>query len=140
MTATAAQIATVRRLTNEPDSTTYTDGAIQAVIEGFPCLDERGEQPYSWDTSYTPPVKEDNVNWVPTYDLNAAAAAIWDEKASVVAQDFDFSADGGSYKRSQVYDQYSKMARRYASKRKPSTITLWPSPRPPSEVINQNVA
>lgn len=131
MTATAAQIARVRRMVNEPDDTTYDDEAIQGYIEDYPLLDERGEEPYTWDTSTQPPTQDANDDWIPTYDLNAAAADIWEEKAGVVAQDYAFNADGGQYSRNQVYEQYMRNVAHYRSKRSVGTITAttWPPPR-----------
>ena len=139
MTATAAQIAQLRRMVNEPTAGIYSDAAIQTLIETYPLMDELGTEPYYWDYTTEPPTKVDNISWVPTYDLNAAAAVIWEEKASVVAVDFDFSADGGSYTRSQVYDQYMAQARRFASKRAATTVQLRPYPRPLPTQIDQDL-
>lgn len=123
MTATATMIARVRRLVNEPETTTYTDDDISAIIETYPLDDERGEEPYTWDNSTEPPTKDANDNWIVTYDLNEAAADIWEEKAALVAQDYDFKADGGGYTRSQVYDQFMKLADHYRSRRSVTTIS-----------------
>ena len=130
MTATAAQIARVRRMVDEPDDTTYDDDLIQDYIEDYPLLDERGKEPFTWDTSTQPPTQDANEDWIPTYDLNAAAADIWEEKAAGVAEDYDFSADGGKYTRSQVYEQYMRNAMRFRSRRSMRTITatIWPEP------------
>lgn len=130
MTATAAQIAQVRRMVNEPDDTTYDDDAIQGYIEAYPLIDERGEVPYTWDTSTTPPSQDENEDWIPTYDLHAAAADIWLEKAAVLAQDYDFAADGGRFSRAQAYAHAMKMYRHYRGRRKPRTIIpfMWPDP------------
>ena len=129
MTATAAMILQVRGWTNEPDDTTYDDDAITVFIERYPLLDERGEVPYTFDTSTEPPTEEANDLWLATYDLHAAAADIWQEKAAVVAQDFDFSADGGNYSRSQVVAQFERQARYHSARRKPSTIRLHKYPK-----------
>lgn len=130
MTATAAMIARVRRMTNEPDGTSdYDDSDIQTVIETYPLIDDRGEEPFTWDTSTEPPTKDTNENWIVTYDLNAAAADIWDEKVAVLAQDYDFAADGARYSRSRPYEQAKAQARYFRSKRAPKTITLEPWPR-----------
>jgi len=128
MAATAAQIAKLRRMINEPAFDPYTDDVLTTYIESYPVMDERGEVPYTWDTSTEPPTQDDNDNWVDTYDLHAAAADIWEEKASVVSADFDFSADGGKYTRSQVYEQYMANARMHKSRRCVRTGTLykWP--------------
>jgi len=128
MAATAAQIERLRRMVDEPDDTTYDDDALTDYIERYPLVDELGEEAYTWDTSTQPPTQEENDDWIATYDLNAAAADIWEEKAATVAEDFDFSADGGRYSRSQAYEHYMKMAARYRSKRAMGTISAvkWP--------------
>lgn len=138
MSATAAQIAQVRRMVNEPSETTYTDDDITTYIESYPLLDERGEVPYTWDTSTSPPTQDDNDDWIPTYDLHAAAADIWEEKASVVAADFDFRADGGQYSRSQVYEQYMKQCRFHRSRRTPTTHQGIMFPEPDSGISNDH--
>lgn len=130
MSATAADIARLRRMVNESGTTTYSDDDLTDYIERHPVVDERGEEPYTWDTSTTPPTQDDNEDWIPTYDLNSAAADIWDEKAAIVAQDFDFDADGGRYNRSQVVEQYRRRAVYYRSRRMPRSIKLVMSPNP----------
>jgi hypothetical protein len=122
---TAAQIAQLRRMVAEPTSTTYNDTVLTAIIENYPTIDALGQSPVYW-SSATPPVSTLNPYWVATYDLNAAAAQIWQEKAAVPAADYDFSVDGGSFDRSQVYEQAMKMARYYGAKRQAGTITLHP--------------
>ena len=51
--------------------------------------------------------------WVPTWDLNTAAAEGWRRKAAKVAGNFDFGADGQNFDRSQVLDNCERMARMY---------------------------
>jgi hypothetical protein len=127
MAPTAAQIATLRRMVAEPTVATYSDALLTTFIETYPLMDERGEYPYTW-SSATPPVKVTNTSWVETYDLCAAAAAIWQEKAATYASQYDFSADGGNYSRSQAYQQMLGQARYYAARRSPKTMTatMWP--------------
>jgi hypothetical protein len=127
MTATAAQIAQLRRMVAEPATTTYSDVLIQGFIEKYPLLDERGQTPYYFDGS-TPPAKVANTSWVATYDLNAAAADVWEEKAAAVSTQVNFSADGGNYSMSNQYEQYMKNARHYRSRRAPtsSRVLKWP--------------
>lgn len=117
MAATAEQVDRVRRMIAESTNTTYSYATLKAYIERYPLPDERGEDPYTWDTSTTPPTQDANEDWIATYDLNAAAADLWEEKAAGVAEDFSFSADGGSFQRQQRYEQYMKMAARYRSRR-----------------------
>jgi hypothetical protein len=47
-----------------------------------------------------------------TYDIEAAAADIWRQKAGHVADRFDFSADGAQFKASQLAAQYERQAQR----------------------------
>jgi len=47
------------------------------------------------------------------YNLNRAAAAMWEMKASHAVKGYDFSADGATFHRSQVYDHCMKMAQHY---------------------------
>jgi hypothetical protein len=117
MTATAAQISTLRRMTDEPTIATYSDVQMQAFIEACPLVDELGTIPYSWDLSTDPPTKISTPQWIPTYDLNKAAGEVWGEKAAAVAESFTFSADGGDYDLNAKHTQYMKMASMYRSKR-----------------------
>lgn len=137
MTATAAMIEEVRRKVSESDVTTYDDEKIQEYIERYPLLDEQGEPPYTLDTSTEPPSEDANEDWIPTYDLNMAAADIWEEKAATLAGIYDFSADGGQYNRSQAFRQAMQMAQRFRSRRQPRTHTLhkWPDERDPRTYV-----
>jgi len=133
MSATAAQIARIRRLVDEPTGDNgYTDAVIAEYIETYPGPDERGEAPYTWDTSTQPPSKETNESWIPTYDLQAAAADIWEEKAATLAEDYDFTADGGNYSRAQAYANYMTKARYHRARRKMGTHQLHVDPPPDS--------
>lgn len=127
MSASAEQIARVRRMVNEPTAVTYADEDIQGYIESYPLEDARGEAPLVESTT-TPGTLETNPDWTPTYDLNAAAADLWAEKAAVLAQDFDFKAEGAQFSRSQAYEQAMKQSRYFRSRRSPKTITLRPEP------------
>lgn len=131
MSATDAQVRRLQRMTNEQTFDTYSPGDFKDYIETYPLIDDQGLDPWYIDVSTTPPSRAETVGWIPTYDLHAAAADIWEEKAAIVAQDFDFNADGGSYSRSQVYEQYQKRARYHRARRVPSTFTLRQEPRLP---------
>lgn len=124
MTATQLQINQLRRMIAESTSETYTDTMLAAYIAARPLMDDRGQDPYCWDDSTTPPSQAANDNWIPTYDLNATAADLWEEKAAAVAAEFDFHADGGIYSRSQKYEQYMNRARYYRSRAAAGTIRL----------------
>jgi len=113
MTATADQIAKLRRMIAEPTATVYSDSALADYIEAYPVTDASGEDPTYLDHTTTPPTITVNADWIATYDLNAAAAEIWDEKAADLSDKYNFSADGGRYDRSQAYMQACAMAAKY---------------------------
>ena len=136
MAATAAEIAQLRRMTDLVGSTAYDDTTLQNYIEKYPTLDENGYAPGEWLLT-APPQWIVNPLWIPTYDLAAAAAQVWGEKAAALAPDYDFAADGGNYTRSQAYNQAMAQARYWESRQAAGTITLasWPRPTLTSEVI-----
>lgn len=67
-----------------------------------------------------------DTGWIPTYDLNAAAAEGWRRKAGKVSGSNDFSVDGDSYSDSQQHAMCLEMARSYAAKSS-GTISLAPT-------------
>lgn len=128
MAATATQIAQLRRMVAELTLDTYDDVTLAGYIEAYPLLDAEGEVAYTWDTSSSPPTQTANAGWIPTYDLHAAAADVWEEKAGALTTAFDFGADGATYQRSQQYDMMMRQARYHRSRRSPTSGTLikWP--------------
>jgi len=122
-----ALIPRLRRMTGEVSTGTYSDTEMAEFIELYPLEDGRGEGPLI-ESETDPGTLETNPDWTATYDLNAAAATIWAEKAATLSQDFDFTADGGSYHRSQAYEQAMKQSRYYQSRRSMKGITLRPEP------------
>lgn len=115
MAASADQIARVRRMIAEPTTTTYSDDALADYIEAYPVTDVAGVRP-------------DGSGWVATYDLHAAAADLWEEKAAPLQPKFDFSADGGSFDRSQAYEAAMDQARYHAARRRPSSRPIFKGP------------
>lgn len=65
-----------------------------------------------------------DVGYTTTVDLYRAAAAAWMEKASMVADGYDFQADGASFTRSQMFSQYLSQASRYASMANSLTVSV----------------
>ena len=128
MTATEAHIAEVRRMVAEPTTDPYNDDLLSGFIERYPRIDEQGELPYTL-SSDSPPTQDANDNWIVTYDLHAAAADIWDEKAAGVVHLYNMNADGGKYDRSNIYEQYMKLCRSHRAQRLPSTVRLHKSPK-----------
>lgn len=137
MTVSAAMIADVRRMVNEPTEAIYTDEIITSIIEKYPVIDELGTLPYYWDYAGGVPTKVENTAWVDTYNLNAVSADIWEEKAATLAGRFDFSADGGSYTRSQAYTQAFNMAKYYRGRSGIKSIRLLKSPEEPEKLSNR---
>ena len=129
MTVTTAQIAQIRRLVAEPTATTYSDVLLTSIIELYPTIDELGTMPYYYVQTGGVPTQTANANWIPTYNLNMAAAQIWDEKAAAIANQYDFKADGGDYSRSQAFKHASEQAKYYRSRRGLSTFRLYKSPK-----------
>lgn len=129
MAATAAMAAELRRMVDESTEDTYSDDLIDSIIEKFPLIDALGTDPRDIDYSTTPPTISEKDEWIPTYDLNAAAASIWEEKAAAIADEFSFKADGGSFSRKEKYDQFMAISRRFASKKSAKPIKVWIEPR-----------
>ena len=129
MAATAAMAAKLRKMVDEPLETTYDDDLIDDYIETYPLIDFVGTSPQEVDFSTTPPTISERDEWIPTYDLNAAAADIWEEKAAAIADEFDFSADGGRYDRSNKYEQYMSKSRYHSSRRAAKASRIYIEPR-----------
>lgn len=117
MSASAEQIERLRRMVAEPTAETYSDAMLAAAIEARPVVDSAGRRPR--DTSGV-----ENRSWAPTYDLAAAAADLWEEKAAALAANYDFNADGGDYKRSQAFAQAQKMVHHYRSRVVVSSVPI----------------
>jgi hypothetical protein len=131
MAASAAQISQVRLMCGlAAGDTTYTDAILTTYIETYPVLDAFGLQWYVWDYTTYPPHQDVNDDWVPSYDLNAAAGDVWSEKAGSLAAKFDFSADGANMSLSQQYQQAQQQARYYRARRAAGTIKHQVEPRP----------
>lgn len=99
MAASETDVARLRKLIAEPTTDNYSDEDLETVIERYPIDDSEGNEPTDSD-------------WVASYDVFLSAAEIWTEKAATLtaAGAYDFTADDGTFKRSQMYDQYMKMA------------------------------
>lgn len=107
----------LRRMVAEPTQDTYGDDLLGEYLAAYPLPDSAGAQPT--DTA-----------WLGCWDAALAAAQIWEEKAAAFAADYDFSADGGSYQRSQVHRQMLDIARNFRARRKTSALVLKAQPRP----------
>lgn len=85
-----------------------TDGAFNELT---PTTSDFKLAYFTFASSQTPPVLI--YGWY--YDMNAAAADVWDLKAAKYADGFDFAADGGDFKLSQKVAQAQKQAASYRS-------------------------
>lgn len=119
----AADIERFRRMVAEPGTATYSDSALITTISHYPLPDVAGEWPLLTSGSA-------NTDWIATYDLAAAAADVWSEKRTAFVGNFDFTADGATFNKSQVYEQYSKEERKWRSRRSLGTHTMVPYPAP----------
>lgn len=122
MAASEIQIDQVRANCGGIES--YEDEAIALVIERYPLVDRFGTPALVWDRSQTPPTSSEHPNWVPTYDLNAAAADIWGEIAAGYVGDFDFSTNDQRFDRSQKHEQAMAQVRYYRSRRAPTSLQM----------------
>lgn len=116
-TPTSDQVLELRGKIDEPTTANYSDLALQNILQRYPMLDWKDTEPYmivNWAPNINPTY---DPYWQPTYDLNRAAADVWEEKAAKLAEDTDFSADGSSFSRSQRYQQYMAQARFFRSRR-----------------------
>lgn len=78
------------------------DATLARLVARFRIADTAGRRP-------------DDTHWEPSYALNAAAAEGWRMKASRVAADFNFSADGASFSKGDVIEHFLQMERQYAA-------------------------
>lgn len=104
MAVSADVIACVRRMVAEPENAApWDDETISMYIERYALRDASGLMP-------------DDEGWTPTYDLNAAARDIWNDKAAALASEFDVSVDGTTARRSQRFRQARRMAAYYGAR------------------------
>lgn len=106
---------TTARLLDEADLDAH---ALQSLVK-----DSAGLTPVDPDTGIT------TVGYVNTVDLYRAASYGWHQKAGVYAEQFEFMADGGLFKRNQAYDMCVKQAARYADMAQSNFTTITPVER-----------
>jgi len=125
MTVSANDISDLRRLVNEPTQSPYTDAILTRYLGKYPTVDDYGKE--SGDT-----------DWVAGYDLNAAAADIWAEKAALVQMYYDFQADGGRYSQSQLYEMAMDKSRYHASRRKITSKSTFKKPEEDTDNLSDD--
>lgn len=112
MTPDALQIALLRRLAAEPTAETFSDADLSAALERRP-LDDGCAACADAVSGAGEPCG---------FDLYAAAADVWEQKAAALAQDYDFAADGADFRRSQAHAHALSMARLFRARRAPRSI------------------
>lgn len=55
-----------------------------------------------------------DLGWIPTYDFNMAAALGYRYKAAMVAGGYDFAVEGKSFNRSQAFDHFEQMSKKFS--------------------------
>jgi hypothetical protein len=120
MADTAAMRARLRRMVDEPTTATYDDDALDDYIEAYPVRDSLRNDP-------------DDTDWTASYDLHSAASDIWEEKAGLVWDKFNFSAVGeATYQRSTKYDNCMKQVRYHRARASAKSRTVKVEPEPSS--------
>ena len=84
--------------------------------------DVNGEAPLNADGTA-------NTDYTLTIDLYRAASLGWHQKAGVFAEQFEFEADGGVFKRNQAYDMAIAQAKRYADMANGHSTPIQPETR-----------
>jgi hypothetical protein len=105
MAASDNDIRRLRRMVGEMTDSTYNDTDIATYLETWPLVDKNG-------------LTFENDSWEEAYDLHAAAAEIWDEKAAIYAPKHDFSADGANFSSSQMYAHALKQSKHHRALQK----------------------
>lgn len=117
MTVSNADIARLRRMTNELTTTTYSDELLGFYLAAWPLVDKNGVSQ-----------EDDNSAWIEAYDLHAAAADIWEEKAATLSEKHDFQADGASFSSNQMYENAKKQAELHRAEQKAKVKVMPKSP------------
>lgn len=97
----------LKKMTSWNIAPELADGEIDELLIQFGLADSGG----------LGPIEED---WIPTYDLNAAAAAGWLIKAGRASELVEVDPPGSGLFSSKVFDNCRAMARIYAAKKRVS--------------------
>jgi hypothetical protein len=116
-------VVRLRRMIAESTQTPYTDDILKETIALNPLIDRNDVEPLN---TYTLTIAG---CWVPTWDLNGAAADVWTEKAAAVACRVDTDADGLDIEQSVLHKHYLVQARFYGSRRVATSVQLMPQER-----------
>lgn len=97
---TETALTRLAAMTAATTAPTLTDTELEALLTAHQVVDSAGLGPTEDD-------------YVPTWDLNRAAAEGWRWKAARLAMAYDFQADGATYNRSQMLAMCEKMITQY---------------------------
>lgn len=108
---TATELARLERLAGEAHKPTAMRMLSEADLDDAAFLarviDVNGEAP---QTS----AGVANADYTNTVDIYKAASLAWHQKAGILAEQFTFSADGGTFQRNQAYHAAIAQAKRYS--------------------------
>ena len=116
VTVPSAVTDRLRRMVNEPTAAVYATTDLESYVKRYGLVDVNGEKPLQLGAA---DAMELNTDWTPTFDLNHAAADIWEEKAATVFDEFDYKGGDEDYQRSQQFEHAQKQARMFSARRKP---------------------
>lgn len=114
MALTSTQLNRLRRMAGEAHK-----GAAERLLSDTDLAEIADEVALVKDDTGLAPIDD---GYTDTYDLYRAAAEAWRVKAGIVSESYDFIAEGGEFKRSQVYAMYLQQAARYAGMAQSLTV------------------
>ena len=104
-------LALLKGMVAAGDTPELDDETVEALLDSCALKDAEGRTP-------------DDLDWEPTYNLNAAAYQGWTLKAAKAAGMIDFSADGHSFKRSGYIEHCLTMQAHYKKAMTPKVYTI----------------
>lgn len=108
---TATELSRLERMTGEAHKPEAARMLSEADLDDAAFLsriaDDTGEVPELEDGAANP-------DYTTKVDLYKAASIAWMQKANIFAEQFEFMADGGAFKRNQAYHMAVSQAKRYA--------------------------
>ena len=111
MPSTILDYDAIRRKAGEADALNYPNSLLLTMAGECLTFDTNGRAP-------------GDAEYITTYDTARLVADVWDEKASAAACCFDYSGDGANLSRSQIADNYRKMATRWRARSCPRVMKV----------------
>ena len=104
-------LALLKGMVAADDTPSLDDETVEALLDGCALNDAEGRAP-------------SDLDWIPTYNMNAAAYEGWTLKAAKAAGMIDFTADGHSFKRSDYIKHCLMMQAHYKKAMSPKAVSL----------------